>query len=113
MKKQIIDGVEVWTGSGNVYADLGYPDAEEMFVKARLAARIGALIKSRGWTQHEAAEVIGMPQSKLSRLLNGQFRGVSQAKMMECLTRLGQRVQIVVSPVAPARPAGHVEVVFA
>jgi predicted XRE-type DNA-binding protein len=113
MKKQIIDGTPVWIGSGNVYADLGYADAEEMLVKARLATRIGALIKSHGWTQQQAAEAIGLPQSKLSKLLNGQFRGISEAKMMECLTRLGQHVRIVVGPAMPARDAGHVEVVFA
>ena len=118
MKKQIVDDTEVWVGSGNVYADLSYPDAEEMLVKARLATKIGALIKSRGWTQQKAAEAIGMPQSKLSKLLDGQFRGISEAKMMECLTRLGQRVQIVISPsassdpVVPADHPAHIEVVF-
>jgi len=76
-------------GSDNVYADLGFPDAGEMFVKANLAAKIAEIIESRGWTQEKAAEVIGVAQPRLSKMLNGHFRGISQAKMLDCLVRLG------------------------
>jgi len=68
--------MEIEEGSTNVYVDLGRPDADEMLIKARLAARIGEIIKRRRLTQVEAADVIGMPQPKLSGLLRGQFRGV-------------------------------------
>jgi len=81
--------MEIEEGSTNVYVDLGRPDADEMLIKARLAARIGEIIKRRRLTQVEAADVIGMPQPKLSGLLRGQFRGVSEAKMLNCLARLG------------------------
>ena len=98
-------------GTENVYTDLGLPDAEEMLVKAQLATKIGEIIKKRKLTQVLAAELLGMPQPKLSNMLRGQFRGVSEAKMLECLTRLGRNVEIVVTPTV--RPAGHVTVVFA
>lgn len=104
---------DVQKGSANVYADLGYDDADEMLVKAQLVTKIREIIKTRDWTQQEAAEVLGMKQPKLSSVLRGQFRGISEAKLMECLTRLGQRVQIVVGPACQTNDSGHVEVVFA
>ncbi|AME27367.1 MULTISPECIES: helix-turn-helix domain-containing protein [Burkholderiaceae] len=99
--------------SGNVYTDLGLADAEEMLVKAQLASKIGEIIKGRRWTQQQAAEVLGMTQPKLSNLLRGQFRGVSEAKMLECLAKLGRDVKIVVGPARRSTKPGHVEVVFA
>ncbi len=100
-------------GSGNVYADLGIANAEEMFVKAQLATKIGEIIKHKKMTQMQAAEVLGMPQPKLSNMLRGQFRGISESKMLECLTRLGQDVQIVVKTPSKTRKIGAVSVRFA
>lgn len=105
--------IEIEKGSGNVYADLGIQNAGEMLVKAQLAAKIGEIIKSRGWTQQEAASVLDMTQPKLSKMLRGQFRGISEAKMMECLARLGRDIQIVVGPARRAKSSGRVKVVFA
>jgi len=102
--------MEIEEGSTNVYADLGRSDADEMLIKAQLAAKIGDIIKRRRLTQVEAAEMIGMPQPKLSGLLRGQFRGVSEAKMLNCLTRLGRDVKIVVGPARRRAGAGHIEV---
>ncbi|WP_297477984.1 helix-turn-helix transcriptional regulator [Ferrovum sp.] len=100
-------------GSINVYADLGLPDAEEMHIKAQLAAKIGDIIRRRKLTQVQAAELLGVTQPKLSGLLRGQFRGISEAKMLECLTHLGRDVEIVVKSVPHSRTEGHVSVVFA
>lgn len=103
--------VVIEKGSGNVYADLGMDDASEMLVKARLAERIGQAIQSRGWTQQQAADALAISQAKLSGMLRGQFRGISEAKMMDCLAKLGHRVQIVISEqVSTPMP---VEVLFA
>jgi predicted XRE-type DNA-binding protein len=99
-------------GTGNVYTDLGFPDAGEMFVKANLAAKIAEIIESRGWTQERAAEVIGMAQPRLSKMLNGHFRGISQAKMLDCLVRLGRNVHIVIGPESPTS-IGCIDVAFA
>ena len=102
--------IAIEAGSTNVYADLGRPDADEMLVKAQLASRIGEIIKRRRLTQVAAAEITGLPQPKLSSLLRGQFRGVSEAKMLTCLTRLGRDVQIVVGPARRRAGAGRIEV---
>lgn len=104
---------EIEKGSMNVYADLGKADADEMLVKAQLASKISEIIKRRRLTQVQAAELLGMPQPKLSNMLRGRFRGISEAKMLECLTRLGRDVQIVVKTSSRSRKTGHVSVLFA
>lgn len=104
---------EIVKGSTNVYADLGMSDPEEMLVKAQLATKIGEIIKQRRITQVQAAELLGMPQPKLSNMLRGRFRGISEAKMLECLTRLGRDVQIVIKSASRSRKTGHVSVLSA
>ena len=81
-----------------MYADLGFPDAEELLVKAQLVVKIAQILRERGWSQQQAAKVLGMTQPKLSKMLRGQFRGISEMKMMDCLVRLGRAVKIVVGP---------------
>ena len=105
--------IEIEEGTGNVYADMGMPDADKMIVKAQLATKIGEIIKSRKWSQQQAAETLGMTQPKLSMMLRGQFRGISEAKMLDCLARLGRDVQIVVGPARRVEAPGRVAVVFA
>ena len=100
-------------GSTNVYADLGMADAEEMLVKAQLATKIGDILRRRKLTQVQAAKLLGITQPKLSGLLRGQFRGISESKMLECLTRLGRDIEIVVKPAPRSRTEGHVSVIFA
>ena len=99
--------------SGNVYADLGDTQADEMLVKARLAFKIGEIIQQRRLTQVQAAELLGLSQPKLSGLLRGQFRGVSETKMLECLNRLGRDVHIVIRKRSRSQVDGHTSVVFA
>ena len=99
--------------STNIYADLGMADAEEMLIKAQLATKIGDIIKRRKLTQVQAAQLLGITQPKLSGLLRGQFRGVSETKMLECLTRLGRDVEIVIKSAPRSRTEGYVTVVFA
>lgn len=105
--------IEIEKSSSNVYADLESPDAGEMLVKARLASKIGEIIKHRHLTQQQAADILGMTQPKLSNMLRGQFRGVSEAKMLECLNRLGRDVQIIVRKTSRTRTSGRTSVVFA
>jgi predicted XRE-type DNA-binding protein len=103
MKKSVVNGVEVHHGSQNVYADLGFADAEQMKRKACLVTKVADIIKARHYSQVRAAEITGLPQPKLSAVLRGQFRGVSETKLMECLTALGQDVRIVVTPARKGR----------
>jgi predicted XRE-type DNA-binding protein len=82
----------------SVFEDLNYANADEMLIKARLVTEIADQVKRRRLTQTEASELLGFSQPKLSNLLRGRFRGVSEKKLMECLTRLGRDIEIVVRP---------------
>jgi predicted XRE-type DNA-binding protein len=112
-KTRALEGVEIREGSTNVYADLGYPDAEEMLIKARLVRKISEIVRSKGLTQIETAKVLGLTQPKISALFRGQFRGISERKLIDCLTNLGRDVEIVVKDVPRRRAGGKVTVVFA
>jgi predicted XRE-type DNA-binding protein len=104
--------IEIETGSLIVYADLGRTNAEEMLVKAQLTSKIGDILRRRKLTQIQAREILGLPQPELSQLLRGQFRGVSEAKMTDCLAKLGRDIQIVVEPARRSNARGKVKVVF-
>jgi predicted XRE-type DNA-binding protein len=99
--------------SGNVFADIGFANDQEMLVKANLALKISEIIAQRRLTQIEAAAVLGMPQPKLSKLLRGQFHGVSETKMLECLNKLGRDIQIVIRKANRDKRIGRTSVVFA
>jgi len=99
-------------GSGNVYADLGFKDADAMLVKAELFLAIRSIIKGRKLTQGQAAELVGLTQPKLSNLLRGEFHGVSERRLMDCLTRLGRDVEIVITEKPRSRPDGRLSVVI-
>jgi predicted XRE-type DNA-binding protein len=84
--------------SGNVFADLGLPDAGEHLIKAGLVLKIDQTIRERKLTQDAAAELMGIDQPKVSTLLAGQFRGYSVERLMRLLVALGHDVEIVVKP---------------
>jgi predicted XRE-type DNA-binding protein len=107
MKKRIVRGIPVEPGSGNVYTDLGYPDSDNMLVKARLAAKIAEIVQRRALTQARTAEILGLTQPKVSALLKGRFRGISEHRLLECLTRLGRDVHIVIKPAPRNRSTGR------
>jgi predicted XRE-type DNA-binding protein len=101
-------------GTTNVFADLGYPDAEEHFAKAQLVHAISTAIKARNMTQTEAAEVMGLDQPKVSKLLRGHFRGYSSDRLLHILNLLGQDVIItIVSTSVDEKRNGHIRVAVA
>lgn len=97
-KAKSITELHIERGTANVYADLGYADSGTMILKAHLVAQIAEVIRRRGLTQVQAAAKLGLTQPKVSSLLRGRFRGISERRLMDCLTRLGRDVQIVVRP---------------
>ena len=101
------------TKTKSVYEQLGYPDANEMLVKARLVSAIAEQIKRRHLVQTEAAALLGFSQPKLSNLLRGQFRGVSERKLMDCLTKLGRDIDIIVKPAPRSRREGRISIALA
>ena len=85
------------TSSGNVFADLGLPDAGERLVKSRLAAALQRSMAELGLSQTAAAARIGIPQPKLSKILRGRFDGISESYITEALRKLGHDVEIRVT----------------
>lgn len=89
---------EVEASSGNVFADLEVPDADETLAKAELAQRICALLAERKLTQARAAALLGVDQPKISALIRGKLDGFSTDRLFRFLNALGQDVEIVVRP---------------
>jgi predicted XRE-type DNA-binding protein len=83
--------------SGNVFADIGVPDAGEHLAKADLVIGIAALIRSKGLSQTAAAKLIGIAQPDVSRLMRGHFDGFSYDRLFEVLNALGENVRVVVT----------------
>jgi predicted XRE-type DNA-binding protein len=90
------DDIHVERGSGNVFADLGRPDAEAHLLKAELVNRIDQIIRERRLTQARVAELLGISQPDVSRLLRGNFRDYSVERLLRLLTSLGRDVEIVI-----------------
>lgn len=93
-----MEEVAVEEGAGSVFANLGFPDPDEHLQKVHLLRRIDTLLRERRLNQAQAAELLGIDQPGLSRLLRGAVRGFSLEKLMQFLTRLDQHVLIVVAP---------------
>jgi predicted XRE-type DNA-binding protein len=98
--------------SGNVYADWRYADPKSVAMKARFVARITDLIRERGLSQEGATKVLSLTQPKISQLLKGQIRRISEPRLLRYLTKLGREVEIVVKP-APQRRSGWHKLFFA
>ena len=98
-------------GTGNVFADLGYADADERQTKLRLAHAINNVIARRRLTQAGAAEKLGVNQPKISALANYKLDGFSIERLMIFLTALDQDVEISIKNKPRSRAAGRISVV--
>src|SRR5258706_14065301 len=98
MARRIVDGIEVETGSGSVFADLGLRDAEKLKIKSGLAIEIIRAVQKLDLTQEEAGRRMGILQPKNSALLRGDFPNLSTRKMMNCPSHLRFTIYINVKP---------------
>lgn len=96
--------------SGNVFADLGFEHPEADLLKAQLVYQIGRLIAARQLKQAQAARLLGIPQLKASLLLRGTTAGFSTDRLIRCLNRLDQDVEIIVRQKPASRPKARVRV---
>ena len=106
MKKRVIDGIEVQRSSGNVFADLGLPDADKLKIKSGLVIEIRKAMRQQELTQQEAAKRMGITQPKVSDMMRGDFSNLSERKLMDCLNRLGYDIEIKVRRASDS--VGHV-----
>jgi predicted XRE-type DNA-binding protein len=111
-KKPRVKRPQVELSSGNVFADLGLADAEELLLKAKLVFEISQLIEKKGLTQAEVAKRTALDQPKVSRLLNGHLRGFSADRLITILNRLGHSVEVRISAKERAPEKSHTRVLL-
>src|SRR5271157_1750965 len=100
-------------GSGNVFADIGVRDPEESLVRAKLAKQIVELIQKKGLRQNEVAEILGVDQPKVSKLVRGRITGFTSDRLFRFLSALGCDVKIEVKAKKAGRRRGKLVVVAA
>lgn len=110
MAKSRSKKIAIEVGSGSVFADLGFPDAEERTTKAALAVAILRILEERGLTQAAAAKLLGVNQPKVSALANYRLEGYSVERLMTFLTALGRDVDITIRTRRSARSPGRIQV---
>lgn len=113
MAKRAIKREDIERGSTNVFADLGYRDADERQTKLRLAFALNGIIEERKLTQEAAAKRLGLNQPKVSALRNYKLEGFSVERMMTFLTALDRDVEIVIRKKPRGRAAAKISVVAA
>jgi predicted XRE-type DNA-binding protein len=100
--------VKVDVGSGNIFADLGLPDAETHFLKAQIVSEIYRLTNERKLTQAQAGKLMGVSQPEVSRMFKGNFREYSIERLMGFLTSFDRDVEIIVKPHKRTGKAGRI-----
>ncbi len=103
-------GIDYEESSGNVFADIGLPNADEHLVKAQLVYKSSSLMKDRRLKQVAAAKLFGVKQPDVSKMLRGEFRQFSVERLLRFLVALGQDVEIVVKPHKDAHKAPQLRV---
>jgi predicted XRE-type DNA-binding protein len=110
-EEQYLEEIRATPSTGNVFEDLGLPDAEELLVKSNLAIKISKIIEKRHLSQKEAVAILGIPQPKVSMIQHGKLRGFSLEKLCHLLTLLGRDVDIVVKD-RKKDGVGHMRVTY-
>lgn len=102
----------VTRGSGNIFADLGIPNAEDELLKARMVLAIKSLIEKQELTQTAAAARMGISQPDVSKLLRGRVSGFSLERLFDFVRALGSDVEIKLKPTRD-HSEGHVRLLVA
>jgi len=96
--------IECEEGSGNVFADLGLPDADQRLARSKLGFHVYKLLTDRRLTQREIAALLGIKQPEVSHLMNGHFNRFTTDKLLDFLKRLDRKVTIQISQHKPGEP---------
>jgi predicted XRE-type DNA-binding protein len=91
-------------GSGNIFADLGLEDADELFARAQLGFHVYRILENKKLKQREIAALLGIKQPEVSHLMNGHFSRFTADKLLDFLKRLGQKVTFQIRPHQPGEP---------
>jgi predicted XRE-type DNA-binding protein len=110
-KKNKTTDIEYEEGSGNVFADLGLEEADELFTRSQIGFHVYTLLKRRKLKQREMAKLLGVAQPDVSHLMNGHYSRFTADKLLDFLRRLDQKVIIRIRPHRRGEP--YQEVSFA
>jgi predicted XRE-type DNA-binding protein len=89
--------IEFEEGSGNVFADLGLKDADQLLARAQIGFHVFKILEDKKLKQREIADVLGIAQPDVSHLMNGHFSRFTTDKLLDFLKRLDRKVTIEVS----------------
>ncbi|MEW6684529.1 MAG: helix-turn-helix transcriptional regulator [Nitrospirota bacterium] len=109
MNKKKPKDIEFEEGSGNVFADLGLKDADELFTRAQIGFHVYELLKAKKLKQREMATLLGIAQPDVSHLMNGHYSRFTTDKLLDFLKRLDRKVTISISPHKRGEPYQAVE----
>lgn len=109
MSSKKLPKIEYEEGSGNIFADLGLEDADELFTRSQIGLCVFKILKDRNLKQREIAALLGIAQSDVSHLMNGHFNRFTTDKLLHFLKRLDRRVTIQIAPHKTGEPYQEVE----
>jgi predicted XRE-type DNA-binding protein len=110
MSKKHQQEIEFEEGSGNIFADLGLKDADELFTRAQIGFHVYSILKAKKLKQREIATVLGIAQPDVSHLMNGHYSRFTTDKLLDFLKRLNRKVTIRISPHKAGEPYQEVRV---
>ena len=98
MSKKTIKKIQHQVGSGNIFADLGLEDADELLTRAKLGYFVLMILKDRGLNQKNVSDLLKIDQSEVSKLMNGKYHLFSEGRLFGFLNRLDRKVTVQISP---------------
>ena len=104
MKKNERKRIEFEEGSGNVFADLGLADSDELYARAQIGFGVYKILRSKNLKQREIADLLRIPQPEVSHLMNGHFSRFTTDRLLDFLKRLDRKVTIKIGPHKPGEP---------
>lgn len=104
---------QIIEGSGNVFADLGLRDADELLISAELTHLVHADLRDRHIAPFEAAQLLGLEEAEAAQIIAGRFVRFSTERLLHLLTALDRDVDIVVRPRTAGRSRARLRVVSA
>jgi predicted XRE-type DNA-binding protein len=97
MNNETDNKIEIYHGSGNVFADIGLEDADELFARAQIGIAVLKILQERKLKQREIADLLGIRQSEVSHLMRAQFHRFSEGKLLGFLKKLDRKVMLIIN----------------
>ncbi|MGK7874071.1 MAG: helix-turn-helix domain-containing protein [Xenococcaceae cyanobacterium] len=98
---------EIYRGCGNVFADLGLEDSDQLYARAKLGFQVHKILEERGLKQREISALLGIPQPEVSRLMNNEYNRFSTDKLLSFLKKLDREIIVLVRPLNPDSHEGE------